>query len=130
MGKASRDADTVRQEFDPDVHAPGHETFRLGGQYSTELTKKYQTYLKREPTKNKAEIQIPPFPCVITFQSFRDFIPPLSASLKQANARADRNIETFDTAQHGNGDQLITDFAGESPHALSFRAQHPGDRTV
>ena len=65
MGKASCDADTVRQGLDPAVYAPEYETFGLGGQYSTELTKKYQTYLKRETVKNKVEIEILPFPAFL-----------------------------------------------------------------
>ncbi len=66
MGKASRDTNTVRQGFDPAAHTPRHETSRLGGQYSTELTKKYQTYLKRETVKNKVEIEILPFPAFLS----------------------------------------------------------------
>ena len=51
----------------------------------------------------------------------------LSAILEEAYAGADRNVQAFHAAQHGDGNKAITGLAGQPTHTFPFRAKNPGN---
>ena len=48
----------------------------------------------------------------------------LPYGLIEANACSDTDIETFNTSGHGNLEQEVTVFLGQTPHSLALSSHH------
>src|SRR5204862_6159986 len=53
---------------------------------------------------------------------------PAPDGVEQPDSRRDRDVEALDLSFHRHPHQEIAGLARETPHALAFGAQHPGNR--